>query len=243
MSRNKRLLGGAAALLALLLVLFWPQLWKLVDFVLHIDRHLTELSAQYGPWLYAILFLIIFCETGLVITPILPGDSLLFITGTLAATGHLDIGFICLLLTGAAILGDLVNFYIGKYFGARLLERKLIKESHYQRAYGFYEKYGGRTIILARFVPIVRTLAPFVAGLSHMEYKRFFAYNIIGALIWIVGITVLGYSFGTLPLVQKHFGKVVLLIIGLSVLPALIEIIRVRRERPVETIATAENGQ
>lgn len=232
MSKKSLIYLGAGALALLVLAFIFRDTLRLaIDFALHIDRHLEELAQNYGPWLYGILFLIIFCETGLVVTPILPGDSLLFITGAIAAQGHLDIYLICLLLIAAAVLGDMVNFYIGKYFGVKLLEKNLIRRSHYEKAHGFYEKYGGRTIIIARFMPIVRTLAPFVAGISRMDYRRFSAYNVIGALVWIISITVLGYFFGSLPFIKNNLSKVVLLIIVLSILPAIVEFIRVNRKK------------
>ena len=173
---------------------------EILDFILHIDKHLVALTAQYGLWVYAILFLIIFCETGLVVTPFLPGDSLLFASGAVVASsqGSLNIHIIVLILLTAAIVGDAVNFMIGKYFGEKLFSNpnsKIFKQEYLSKTHAFYEKYGGKTIILARFVPIVRTFAPFVAGMGNMHYGRFLRYNITGALAWVLSLTYLGYIF------------------------------------------------
>lgn len=204
---------------------------KFVDLVLHLDKHLDGLIQQYGPWVYLILFLIIFCETGLVVTPFLPGDSLLFAVGALAAGSQvLDIWVLLLLLTVAAILGDTVNYWVGKYAGDKLAQRfpKLIKKEHLDRTHAFYERYGGKTIIIARFVPIVRTLAPFVAGAGKMTYSRFMAYNVSGALLWMGTLLPAGYFFGNMPIVKNNFGLVVIAIIVISILPAVFEIWRER---------------
>ena len=169
-----------------------------IDFILHIDQHLTALSAQYGMWIYAILFLIIFCETGLVATPFLPGDSLLFAAGGIAAVGGMNIHIMVLILLIAAILGDAVNFMIGKYFGAKLFsnpDSKIFRRAYLEKTHAFYEKHGGKTIIIARFVPIVRTFAPFVAGMGDMHYGRFIRYNIIGALAWVLLFSYLGCQY------------------------------------------------
>ena len=203
-----------------------------IDFILHIDQHLQDLSAQYGPWIYAILFLIVFCETGLVVTPFLPGDSLLFAAGSLAAVGGMNIHLMVVLLLLAAILGDAVNFAIGKYFGERLFANpnsKIFKQSHLQKTQQFYAKHGGKTIILARFIPIVRTFAPFVAGMGHMTYHHFLAYNVIGGVLWVTIFSYLGYFFGNLPIVKDNLSLVLIAIIVLSVLPGIIEIIRHKR--------------
>ena len=207
-----------------------------IDFILHIDQHLTALSAQYGMWIYAILFLIIFCETGLVATPFLPGDSLLFAAGGIAAVGGMNIHIMVLILLVAAILGDAVNFMIGKYFGAKLFsnpDSKIFRRAYLEKTHAFYEKHGGKTIIIARFVPIVRTFAPFVAGMGDMHYGRFIRYNIIGALAWVLLLTYLGYAFGNVPLVKQNFGLLVIGIIVVSVLPMAVEIVRafVRKKR------------
>jgi membrane-associated protein len=209
---------------------------KLVDIVLHMSKHLEELVAQFGPWLYVILFLIIFCETGLVVTPFLPGDSLLFAVGALAAITPqpgafgLNLWVLLVILIIAAILGDSVNYWIGKMFGNKLPQKfpRLIKPQHIQKTHDFYERYGGKTIIIARFVPIVRTFAPFVAGIGKMTYSRFMLFNVSGALLWIGLLLPAGYFFGNLPWVKKNFSVVVLAIIILSILPAIVEFLRER---------------
>jgi membrane-associated protein len=213
----------------------------ILDFVLHVDDHLVAMSAAYGPWIYAILFAIVFCETGLVVTPFLPGDSLLFATGAMcaAAGGGLSLWIVVPLLIVAAVLGDAVNYRIGLLVGPGFLERRLsgaapspgllgrlIKRKHLERTQEFYEKYGGKTIILARFVPIVRTFAPFVAGIGRMEYRRFFIYNVIGAIVWVLVCVLAGYFFGALPWVQNNFEAVVLGIIFVSILPIVVESVR-----------------
>ena len=202
-----------------------------IDFILHIDQHLTALSAQYGMWIYAILFLIIFCETGLVATPFLPGDSLLFAAGGIAAVGGMNIHIMVLILLVAAILGDAVNFMIGKYFGVKLFsnpDSKIFRRAYLEKTHAFYEKHGGKTIIIARFVPIVRTFAPFVAGMGDMHYGRFIRYNIIGALAWVLLFSYLGYFFANIPLVKNNLGLVLGAIIVISILPAIIEIVRAK---------------
>lgn len=203
----------------------------LIDFILHIDQHLNALSLQYGVWIYAILFLIVFCETGLVATPFLPGDSLLFAAGGIAAVGSMNIYLMVILLIIAAILGDAVNFTIGKYFGERLFRNpnsKIFRQSHLEQTQKFYQKYGGKTIIIARFVPIVRTFAPFVAGMAKMDYSKFIRYNIIGAIAWVVSFSYLGYFFAGLPIVKSNLGMVLIVIIIISVMPAIIEIGRAK---------------
>ena len=204
----------------------------IIDFFLHIDQHLTELAAQYGAWIYGILFLIIFCETGLVVMPLLPGDSLLFAAGSIAAIGEMNIHLMVVLLIIAAILGDAVNFMIGKFFGEKLFANpnsKIFKQSHLQKTQQFYAKHGGKTIILARFIPIVRTFAPFVAGMGHMTYHHFLAYNVIGGVLWVTIFSYLGYFFGNLPIVKDNLSLVLIAIIVLSILPGIIEIIRHKR--------------
>ena len=204
----------------------------IIDFILHIDQHLTELAAQYGAWIYGILFLIIFCETGLVVMPLLPGDSLLFAAGSIAAIGKMNIHLMVVLLIIAAILGDAVNFVIGKYFGEKLFSNpnsKIFKQSHLQKTQQFYAKHGGKTIIMARFIPIVRTFAPFVAGMGHMSYHHFLAYNVIGGVLWVTLFSYLGYFFGNLPIVKDNLSLVLIAIIVLSILPGIIEIIRHKR--------------
>ena len=204
----------------------------IIDFILHIDQHLTELAAQYGVWIYGILFLIIFCETGLVVMPLLPGDSLLFAAGSIAAIGEMNIHLMVVLLIIAAILGDAVNFMIGKYFGEKLFANpnsKIFKQSHLQKTQQFYAKHGGKTIILARFIPIVRTFAPFVAGMGHMTYHHFLAYNVIGGVLWVTLFSYLGYFFGNMDIVKDNLSLVLVAIIVLSVLPAIVEVIRHKR--------------
>ena len=207
------------------------MLASLIDFVLHIDQHLIELTQTYGLWIYAILFLIVFCETGLVVTPFLPGDSLLFAAGAVAALGGMNVHIAAALLLAAAVIGDAVNFAIGKYFGEKLFAKpdsRMFKREYLDKTHAFYEKYGGKTIILARFVPIVRTFAPFVAGMGNMHYGRFIRYNIIGALMWVGLLTYAGYFFGELPVVKNNFGLVVIGIIVVSVLPMVVEIAKAK---------------
>ncbi|NLJ50824.1 MAG: DedA family protein [Alcaligenaceae bacterium] len=208
------------------------MLGAIIDFILNIDQHLQVLAADYGLWIYAILFIIIFCETGLVVTPLLPGDSLLFAAGGLAAIGEMNVHLMVLILIIAAILGDAVNFNIGKYFGHRLFsnpDSKIFRRVYLEKTHAFYMKHGGKTIILARFVPIVRTFAPFVAGMSHMHYGLFSRFNVIGAMLWVPIFSYLGYFFANIPIVRDNLSLVLLAIIFLSVLPGVIEIIRHRR--------------
>ncbi|WNN43139.1 MULTISPECIES: DedA family protein [Winslowiella] len=205
-----------------------------IDFILHIDVHLAELVAQYGIWIYAILFLILFCETGLVVTPFLPGDSLLFVAGALAALpgNDLNVHLMVTLLVIAAILGDAVNYTIGRLFGERLFSNpnsKIFRRSYLDKTHAFYERHGGKTIILARFVPIVRTFAPFVAGMGHMSYRHFAFYNVSGALIWVLLFSYAGYLFGDLPIVQENLKLLIVAIIVVSILPGVIEVWRHRR--------------
>lgn len=205
----------------------------LIDFILHIGDHLTELVNQYGNWVYAILFLIVFCETGLVVLPFLPGDSMLFAAGTLAAMGDMNVVLLMVLLIIAAILGDFVNFEIGKHFGRKLFANpnsKIFKQSYLKKTEEYYAKYGGRTIIIARFVPIVRTFAPFVGGMGDMPYREFVRYNVIGAVIWVCSFTLLGYFFGQLPIIKENFSFFIIGIIIVSVLPMIIEIIKAYRK-------------
>ena len=203
----------------------------IIDFILHIDQHLVHLSDQYGPWIYAILFVVIFCETGLVVTPFLPGDSLLFAAGGIAAIGGMNIHVMVLLLLAAAILGDAANFMIGKYFGQKLFanpDSKIFRRSYLEKTHTFYEKHGGKTIIIARFVPIVRTFAPFVAGMGDMHYATFIRYNIIGAVLWVLLFSYAGYFFANIPVVKNNLGLVMAAIIVISILPAVVEIIRAK---------------
>jgi len=205
-----------------------------IDFILNIDQHLTELTAAYGPWVYGILFLIVFCETGLVVTPFLPGDSLLFVAGAIALHGTLDVHLLVVLLIIAAILGDALNYSIGRFFGLRLFsnpESKIFRREHLALTRAFYARHGGKTIILARFVPIVRTFAPFVAGMSHMSYRRFAAYNVVGAILWVTSFTYAGYWFGNLPVIKNNLHYLIVGIILVSVLPSLFALLRQRMAR------------
>ena len=199
-----------------------------LSFLLHIDKHLFELVATYGAITYAILFLIVFCETGLVVTPFLPGDSLLFAAGTLAGAGKLDLFLVMGVLLAAAILGDMVNYHVGRYLGPPVFERnyRLLNKKHLQQAHEFYERHGGKAIILARFVPVVRTFAPFVAGVAAMNPARFFFFNITGALLWVCLLVPAGYALGNFPFVQNNFSLLVYAIIVVSCLPIAIEILR-----------------
>ena len=210
----------------------------LIDFILHIDVHLSELVAQYGTWVYAILFLIIFCETGLVVTPFLPGDSLMFVAGALASlsTNQMNVHVLVLALIVAAIIGDASNYTIGRLFGEKLFNNpnsKIFKQSYLEKTHAFYEKYGGKTIILARFVPIVRTFAPFVAGMGHMSYRHFASYNVIGGIVWVVLFTYAGFFFGGLEIVQSNLKLLIVLIILVSILPAVFEVWRNKRKSRV----------
>lgn len=204
----------------------------LIDLFLHVDKHLDVIIQQYGIWTYMILFVVVFCETGLVVTPFLPGDSLLFAAGALAGRPEspLNPTMLFLLLTAAGILGDTVNYWMGNYIGPRAFSGNIrfLKKKHLDRTHEFYERHGGKTIILARFVPIVRTFAPFVAGVGAMSYGRFLAYNVIGAIAWVAIFVYGGYFFGTREIVQKNFTLVILAIIFLSVLPIAIEILKGR---------------
>jgi membrane-associated protein len=204
---------------------------QFIDYFLHLDVHLTELIRDYGGWTYGILFAIIFCETGLVVTPFLPGDSLLFATGALAAGGAMNVAFLWVLLVVAAILGDSVNYAIGKAVGTRVFkpDARVLKTEYLRRTEEFYAKYGGKTIIIARFIPIVRTYAPFVAGACAMNYAKFITYNIIGGIVWITGFLFAGYFFGNIPAVKDNFGLVIIVIILLSVLPGVFEYVKSRR--------------
>ncbi|ACY85249.1 DedA family protein [Edwardsiella piscicida] len=207
----------------------------IVDFILHIDVHLAQLVAQYGVWIYGILFLILFCETGLVVTPFLPGDSLLFVAGALASlpSNDLNVHLMVLLMVIAAIVGDALNYTIGRLFGERLFSNphsRVFRRSYLDKTHAFYERHGGKTIILARFVPIVRTFAPFVAGMGHMSYRHFAAYNVIGALLWVLLFTYAGYLFGNVPVVQENLKLLIVAIIVVSILPGVIEIWRHRRQ-------------
>lgn len=199
----------------------------MIDFILHIDVHLGELITQYGFWVNAILFIIIFIETGLVITPFLPGDSLLFAAGAFAALGSLNIGLLLGLLTVAAILGDTANYWIGHFFGQKLINNPKIpiRQEHIDQTNAFFDKHGGKTIFLARFVPIVRTFAPFVAGIGKMHYGKFISYNVFGGIVWVGLFTLAGYFFGNVPAVKHNFSLVIMIIVAVSVLPVISHLI------------------
>lgn len=202
-----------------------------IDFFLHLDKYLNVIIDDYGTWTYLILFTIIFLETGVVITPFLPGDSLLFAAGTFAALGSLNPIWLFVLLTTAAILGDTVNYWIGNYIGPRAFsgEIRFLKKEYLDRTHEFYERHGGKTIILARFVPIIRTFAPFVAGVGAMTYSRFVMFNVVGGIVWVGIFTFAGFFFGNIPAVKENFTLVILVIIFLSVLPPIIEVLKERR--------------
>ncbi|MEG0187781.1 DedA family protein [Algoriella sp.] len=215
----------------------------LFDFIMHIDQHLSEFANEYGLWIYGILFLIIFVETGVVVMPFLPGDSLLFAAGMLAAqeTNELNVWVMMGILLVAAILGDTLNYQIGKKVGYKATKIKIfgknfVKEEHLNKTHEFYEKYGSKTIVIARFVPIVRTLAPFVAGIGSMSYKTFLTYNVVGAFLWVVGICLAGYLLGNIEWVKNNFSKVILGITIVSVLPILIEVVKEKfgKKQPIE---------
>lgn len=208
---------------------------QIIDIFLHLDVHLNALATTLGSWLYIVLFLVIFCETGLVVTPFLPGDSLIFAVGALASVKDsvINLPLVLGLLIIAAILGDALNYTIGKFAGPKIFTKdtgKLLNKKHLLAAHAFYEKYGGKTIILARFIPIIRTFAPFVAGIGKMSYLHFAAYNVIGAILWVCAFCLGGYYFGSAEVVQKHFHYIIVAIIIISVLPAVFEFIKARRE-------------
>ncbi|MCU0287839.1 MAG: DedA family protein [Acidobacteria bacterium] len=206
--------------------------FKIIDFILHLDKYINILIQDFGVWTYFILFLIIFCETGLVITPFLPGDSLLFAAGAFSARGSLDLFWLFIILTVSAIIGDTVNYWIGHFVGPKIFQKenvRFFKKEYLERTHQFYEKYGGETIILARFIPIIRTFAPFVAGIGKMTYLKFISYNIIGGIGWVAIFLFGGYFFGNIPFVKKHFTIIIFAIIIISVLPGVIEFIRMKR--------------
>ncbi|MBI5804979.1 DedA family protein [candidate division TA06 bacterium] len=206
---------------------------QFVDVFIHLDKYLTTIIQNYGTWTYLILFAIIFCETGLVVLPFLPGDSLIFAAGALAALGALDIKWLIILMCLAAVAGDTVNYWIGWWVGPKIFQKenvRLLNKKHLMEAHAFYEKYGGITIILARFMPFVRTFAPFVAGIGTMSYWRFMSYNVVGGILWINIFGWMGYYFGNLPYIKKNFSLVILAIVVISVMPAVIEYFK-RRQR------------
>ena len=209
---------------------------EILDVLLHLNKYLNEWAGSLGPWLYVVLFLVVFAETGLVVTPFLPGDSLLFAVGALAARDGSPINLVVVIvaLIVAAILGDAVNYLIGARIGPRIFHSqtsRLLNKQHLLKAQAFYEKYGGKTIVLARFVPIVRTFAPFVAGIGKMPYSRFALFNVVGAIAWVLLLCPLGYAFGSHPFVEKHFEAVILAIVVISVLPIVVEWVRARRQK------------
>ena len=202
-----------------------------IDIFLHLDVYLGQLVSSYGTWVYAILFAVIFCETGLVVTPFLPGDSLLFVAGTIAATGGMDPYILVGCLMTAAILGDTTNYFIGRFIGEKLFANphsRVFRRDYLERTHAFYERHGGKTVTMARFVPIVRTFAPFVAGVGEMPYLRFLAYSVFGTVLWVGGIVTLGYQFGNVPLIKDNLSMVLIGIVGLSFMPAVIEYLRSR---------------
>ena len=205
----------------------------LIDFVLHVDAHLQNFVVAYGPWVFALLFAIIFIETGVVVMPFLPGDSLLFVVGALCAVGAMNLPLSMLLLTAAAVLGDQVNYSIGRYFGPKVWQweqSRFFNKRSFEQAHAFYEKYGGVTIILARFMPFIRTFAPFVAGVAEMSRAKFSLFNVVGAVIWVVGLTLAGYLFGNLPWVKAHLDKIIWALIIVPGLIALYGAWKARRE-------------
>jgi membrane-associated protein len=202
-----------------------------VDLIVHLDEHLLWVAQNYGAWIYAVLFLIVFCETGLVVTPFLPGDSLLFVAGTIAGAGEMNVHLMAGLLVLAAVLGDSLNYAIGHYLGPRVFRYEdswFFRKAYVERTHAFFERHGGKTIVIARFLPIVRTYAPFVAGIGRMEYGRFLLFNVTGALLWVVLLTYAGYLFGNLPVIKDNLTLVILGIILLSISPGIVEVVRQR---------------
>jgi membrane-associated protein len=215
-----------------------PLLAQLIDLIVHLDKHLSVLIQSYGVWTYLILFVVIFCETGLVVTPFLPGDSLLFAAGSFAALGALNPVWLFGVLAAAAVLGDTANYWIGYAIGPKVFQRersRFFKKEYLDRTHVFYEKHGGMTIIIARFVPIIRTFAPFVAGIGRMSYGRFISYNVIGGIAWVAAFVFGGYLFGNIPLVKRNFTAVIFMIIVISVLPGVIEFLRHRKSRKADS--------
>ena len=209
-------------------------LQDLLEIILHLDRHLLDLCTQYGAWVYAILFVIVFCETGLVVTPFLPGDSLLFAVGSLAAINALDLTTSIVLLIAAAILGDTVNYWIGDYVGPKVFHKensRFLNKEYLIRTHQFYEKHGGKTIIIARFLPIIRTFAPFVAGIGSMTYKRFLMFNVVGGALWVLLFVPAGYFFGSVPFVKNNFSLVILALVLIPGIPSVVEVVRMQVKR------------
>lgn len=213
--------------------MLWNLLLLVIDFVLHVDRYLGQIIQQVGPWTYVVLFAIIFLETGFVVTPFLPGDSLLFAAGAFAGLGYLDPWALFVALAIAASAGNTSNYWIGRFVGPKLVEwgrGRWIKQQHLDKTHSFFERYGGKTVVLARFMPIVRTFAPFVAGLGAMTYRRFAVFDVVGGVSWVGSFVALGYHFGNLEIVRRNFTFVILAIIVISVMPMVIEIIRARQQ-------------
>jgi len=211
---------------------------KIIDIALHLDRYLSAIIQQYGLWTYAILFVVIFIETGFVVMPFLPGDSLLFAAGTFAALGALKVGWLVLALSAAAIIGDTVNYWVGHYIGPKVFHKdkaRFFKKEYLDRTHAFYEKHGGKTIIIARFVPIIRSFAPLVAGIGRMSYGRFIAYNVVGGVGWVVLLVGAGYFFGTIPVVKNNFSLAILAIIAISTVPIVTEYLRHRKKKPISS--------
>jgi membrane-associated protein len=207
---------------------------RIIDIALHLDRYLGGIIQQYGVWTYGILFVVIFIETGFVVMPFLPGDSLLFAAGTFAALKALDVRFLILLLSAAAIIGDTVNYWVGHHLGPRVFRKedsRFLKKEYLDRTHAFYEKHGGKTIIIARFVPIIRSFAPFVAGVGRMSYGRFLAFNVVGGVGWVLLLTGAGYFFGTIPLVKENYSLAIIVIIAISTVPIAVEYVRHRRAK------------
>lgn len=210
----------------------WQAIPMAIDFILHIDQHLFALAAAYGPWIYALLFVIVFCETGLVVAPFLPGDSLLFAAGALAGAGLLHVAAVAAILFVAAVVGDSTNYWIGRTIGPRIFrneQSRFLHRRHLDQTHAFYARHGGKTVIIARFAPIVRTFAPFVAGIGRMHYPRFLTFSVVGTILWVGSFVGAGFGFGNLPVVREHFSLVVLAIIGVSLLPAIMTALRERR--------------
>jgi membrane-associated protein len=206
----------------------------MLDFVLHIDRHLRTLCTDYGTWVYVILFIIVFCETGLVVTPFLPGDSLLFAVGSMAAIGALDLPWVMLILTLAAVLGDTVNYSVGHYVGPKVFHEehsRFLNREYLLRTHRFYERHGGKTIVIARFLPIIRTFAPFVAGIGSMTYPRFLFFNVFGGVLWVLLFVLAGYWFGNIPVIQKNFSLVIIALVLIPAIPSVIEVVRIQLAR------------
>ncbi len=209
----------------------------LIDIVLHVDKYINVIIQTFGIWSYVILFIIVFCETGLVVTPFLPGDSLLFAAGAFAAIGAFDVTLLIVVFSSAAIIGDNVNYWIGHHVGPRIFSRenvRIFNKRYLDRTHAFYEKHGGKTVILARFMPIIRTFMPFVAGIGRMHYPRFLAFDITGGIVWPMTFVLLGYFFGNIPIVKKYFSLVVIVIIIISVLPIFYQVLKVRMEKHAE---------